>query len=113
MTIMASNEKLAGGLQQAFQVEAALVAQNPSGLANGEAYAPMSAGIIPDATLDTEITSSDQYVPLLGVPGTDTEPSNCVVEFAGGVFINAATIQRLKDAALVQGLYDARKEAHV
>lgn len=113
MTIMASNEKLPGGLQKAFQLEKALVAQNPSGLANGEAYAPLSAGIIGEATLDTEVTSSSQYVPLQGVPNTDTQPSNCVLEFAGGIFINAASIQRLNDATLVQGLYDARRVAHV
>ena len=113
MTITASNEKLAGGLQQAFQLEKALVAQNPSGLANGEAYAPLSAGIIGDATLDTDVTSRSQYLPLQGVPNTDTQPSNCVLEFAGGIFINAASIQRMNDATLVQGLYEARKGSNV
>jgi hypothetical protein len=98
-----------GGIQAADAVVVSLVAQRPQGTADLSTYAPMPAGRIAEGVLDTEVRSSAAYLPFYGVPGSDTEDANCVIEFPGnGVFVNAALCQQLGDAETIQRLIDER-----
>lgn len=71
-----------------------LIARDPGGdLANGPEFAPMTRGRLSDGRLDTTVKNISEYEPWLGVPGEDTTPGNYVIEFAGGVFLNAAMVK--------------------
>lgn len=116
--VAGTNQKYPGGLVAARSVAAALVAANPSGLADLKAYAPFSTGRISSIVMDADVKSSAEYISvsdgnpasLSHSPGWEQEDSNCVVEFEGGYFVNCAAIQGWP-AADVQALIDARKAA--